>query len=122
MSEQVGRNDPCPCGSGKKYKKCCFQKDMAHADAHIPQPKQLTKRKVKVIGSAPKEEVFSETMEKQQEVDAEALARAVERESKELLKPIDELDYREVPSVPPKKRSYDEEEESFYAGERHDTE
>ncbi len=22
-SENVGRNDPCPCGSGKKYKKCC---------------------------------------------------------------------------------------------------
>jgi preprotein translocase subunit SecA len=22
-SEQIGRNDPCPCGSGKKYKKCC---------------------------------------------------------------------------------------------------
>ncbi len=21
--EEVGRNDPCPCGSGKKYKKCC---------------------------------------------------------------------------------------------------
>lgn len=21
--ETVGRNDPCPCGSGKKYKKCC---------------------------------------------------------------------------------------------------
>ena len=21
---QVGRNDPCPCGSGKKYKKCCM--------------------------------------------------------------------------------------------------
>jgi preprotein translocase subunit SecA len=20
--EQIGRNDPCPCGSGKKYKKC----------------------------------------------------------------------------------------------------
>ncbi|HNI57821.1 MAG TPA: SEC-C metal-binding domain-containing protein [Elusimicrobiota bacterium] len=19
----IGRNDPCPCGSGKKYKKCC---------------------------------------------------------------------------------------------------
>jgi len=19
----VGRNEPCPCGSGKKYKKCC---------------------------------------------------------------------------------------------------
>ncbi len=22
-NEKVGRNDPCPCGSGKKYKKCC---------------------------------------------------------------------------------------------------
>ena len=21
--QKVGRNDPCPCGSGKKYKKCC---------------------------------------------------------------------------------------------------
>jgi len=23
VGPQVGRNDPCPCGSGKKYKKCC---------------------------------------------------------------------------------------------------
>jgi hypothetical protein len=23
QSPRVGRNDPCPCGSGKKYKKCC---------------------------------------------------------------------------------------------------
>ena len=22
--QQVGRNDPCPCGSGKKFKKCCM--------------------------------------------------------------------------------------------------
>jgi preprotein translocase subunit SecA len=21
--DKIGRNDPCPCGSGKKYKKCC---------------------------------------------------------------------------------------------------
>ena len=24
-NRQVGRNDPCPCGSGKKYKKCCLK-------------------------------------------------------------------------------------------------
>jgi preprotein translocase subunit SecA len=24
---KVGRNEPCPCGSGKKYKKCCMDKD-----------------------------------------------------------------------------------------------
>ena len=26
-SKKVGRNDPCPCGSGKKYKKCCLDKE-----------------------------------------------------------------------------------------------
>ena len=24
---EVGRNDPCPCGSGKKYKDCCGKAD-----------------------------------------------------------------------------------------------
>ncbi len=23
--EKIGRNDPCPCGSGKKYKNCCMR-------------------------------------------------------------------------------------------------
>jgi hypothetical protein len=27
----VGRNEPCPCGSGKKYKQCCLDKDEARA-------------------------------------------------------------------------------------------
>src|SRR5215204_1432828 len=26
MSKPVGRNDPCPCGSGRKYKKCCLDR------------------------------------------------------------------------------------------------
>ena len=26
ISKNIGRNDPCPCGSGKKYKKCCGAK------------------------------------------------------------------------------------------------
>lgn len=25
--KKIGRNEPCPCGSGKKYKNCCFKKD-----------------------------------------------------------------------------------------------
>ena len=24
LRPKVGRNEPCPCGSGKKYKKCCY--------------------------------------------------------------------------------------------------
>jgi hypothetical protein len=31
VSTKVGRNEPCPCGSGKKYKKCCG-KDAAEQD------------------------------------------------------------------------------------------
>jgi len=26
-NEKVGRNDLCPCGSGLKYKRCCYEQD-----------------------------------------------------------------------------------------------
>ncbi len=29
-TNKIGRNDPCPCGSGKKYKKCCLNKQDAN--------------------------------------------------------------------------------------------
>jgi preprotein translocase subunit SecA len=29
--KKIGRNDPCPCGSGKKYKRCCLLKEEARA-------------------------------------------------------------------------------------------
>ena len=32
VEAHVGRNDPCPCGSGKKYKKCCGS-DGEHAES-----------------------------------------------------------------------------------------
>lgn len=31
MAATPGRNEPCPCGSGKKYKQCCLAKDEAAA-------------------------------------------------------------------------------------------
>ena len=44
---KVGRNDPCPCGSGKKYKKCCLAKDQA---ASVP-PKSHHDRCVGILDS-----------------------------------------------------------------------
>ncbi|HYG33591.1 MAG TPA: SEC-C metal-binding domain-containing protein [Clostridia bacterium] len=38
---KVGRNDPCPCGSGKKYKKCCLAKDEALRAASPPAAQTL---------------------------------------------------------------------------------
>ncbi len=29
VAVKVGRNDPCPCGSGKKFKKCCLSKGVS---------------------------------------------------------------------------------------------
>lgn len=37
--KKISRNDPCPCGSGKKYKKCCLNKVAASA----PKPQQRAK-------------------------------------------------------------------------------
>lgn len=34
-SEKLGRNDPCHCGSGAKYKKCCASKDDAARSAEL---------------------------------------------------------------------------------------
>jgi hypothetical protein len=31
MTSPVGRNDPCPCGSGQKYKRCCLEADRTRA-------------------------------------------------------------------------------------------
>ncbi|HEY3230230.1 MAG TPA: SEC-C metal-binding domain-containing protein, partial [Roseiflexaceae bacterium] len=42
---KVGRNDPCPCGSGKKYKKCCLAKDEAAARQDYAQ-RAATQREV----------------------------------------------------------------------------
>jgi hypothetical protein len=49
----VGRNDPCPCGSGKKYKQCCLLNGQPEQDvwdlfgfsqnaAHLFAPSQST--------------------------------------------------------------------------------
>jgi len=45
MIQKLGRNDPCHCGSGKKYKKCCLAKDAQikrqDSDARTNQAAQL---------------------------------------------------------------------------------
>ena len=55
-----GRNDPCPCGSGKKYKKCCIDKDFEKTRSDnslreklIPEILEFAQKKLKhLIGDA----------------------------------------------------------------------
>ena len=39
---KTGRNDPCPCGSGKKYKHCCY------AEKHQPSMPTLFPEKTQI--------------------------------------------------------------------------
>ena len=32
-TKNIGRNDPCPCGSGKKFKQCCQNKENNNSEA-----------------------------------------------------------------------------------------
>lgn len=45
MEQKIGRNDPCPCGSGKKYKNCCINKPVSKPLPFkaklLSQPKQV---------------------------------------------------------------------------------
>jgi SEC-C motif len=46
---KAGRNDPCPCGSGKKYKKCCLAKDHEASSlqtAVVPPPPSIASPRV----------------------------------------------------------------------------
>lgn len=38
---KVGRNEPCPCGSGKKYKRCCLDKDQAFEQEALAAARQI---------------------------------------------------------------------------------
>lgn len=45
MMPKAGRNDPCPCGSGKKFKQCCLDRQPApERPAHGMSPQQLLQR------------------------------------------------------------------------------
>lgn len=51
MSSNIGRNDPCPCGSGRKYKKCCLarQQDESRREAAA---RSARERRNEVVGHA----------------------------------------------------------------------
>jgi len=47
----VGRNEPCPCGSGRKYKQCCLDKDEKKArDARAKAAEKEAKAAAKAAG------------------------------------------------------------------------
>jgi len=50
---KVGRNEPCPCGSGKKFKKCCINKPRASENIPVNVPEHAAKPAVAKSAPAP---------------------------------------------------------------------
>lgn len=49
--KKIGRNDPCPCGSGRKYKKCCLDKDKANKVVRITTGAEHTQAAVSEVAA-----------------------------------------------------------------------
>ncbi len=45
-NERVGRNDPCPCGSGKKFKKCCYGKQNVFVETDLSHAAEMSGMKI----------------------------------------------------------------------------
>jgi len=51
-ARKVGRNDPCPCGSGKKYKHCCLRKDQRRRRSRtVTSPPRPVRRSDGMLGA-----------------------------------------------------------------------
>jgi len=48
---KIGRNDPCPCGSGKKYKQCCLRQEQEQATLAAKDPVHGASKAIEWLGS-----------------------------------------------------------------------
>lgn len=71
----TGRNDPCPCGSGKKYKQCCLKNERPRGSA----PKKF---KATVISGGPN------LMKKQPDLMQRTFGKAIEAGEHDELPPL----------------------------------
>lgn len=60
VDKKIGRNDPCPCGSGKKYKSCCMARDKAAQAERVAWERAAQNMRVALIGFAKEKEFISD--------------------------------------------------------------
>ena len=60
---KISRNAPCPCGSGKKYKKCCLQNDLKKAEPTKIAEKPKVEQSVENEKQADMEQLYKEVQE-----------------------------------------------------------
>ncbi|MCU9614566.1 SEC-C domain-containing protein [Caldibacillus lycopersici] len=81
----IGRNDPCPCGSGKKYKKCCMNKDVTF-DQTQPNNGKTESWSLEKVAQLTSEEIFTKLNELGLTMDEQSFVKAIisKKSAKEL--------------------------------------
>jgi tetratricopeptide (TPR) repeat protein len=60
MATKPGRNDPCPCGSGQKYKRCCLEKDQRAQNAALADTATAQANATRALAALLREHVIDE--------------------------------------------------------------
>jgi len=71
--KEVGRNDPCPCGSGKKYKKCCGFKQN-------PGQKKINAQVILPQKASSMDSLFSKAMPEKREENPKSLEKKISKD------------------------------------------
>ena len=83
---EVGRNDPCPCGSGKKYKKCCGIKKSMQSRSFSKVDIENSKASIQRITG-----LISQTIRKTNPEAADMLDKGIKEQTDKLDEKIEEI-------------------------------
>ena len=85
-AQKTGRNDPCPCGSGKKYKKCCLNKAIDPKDETIREFISMSSKKQIVFSNKAQKQKLLDLIERGQFVPAIKLVQNMTGAEKRLVR------------------------------------
>jgi len=69
MATKPGRNDPCPCGSGQKYKRCCLEKDQRAESAALADSATTQANATRALAALLREHVIEDEDEDEDDED-----------------------------------------------------
>lgn len=98
MDKKVKRNDPCPCGSGKKYKQCCMQKEQSSVKTYTNDGKRKFKAKMLSSSSAVSQFFSSKASYEQKTEKEDPLEKMRFEKTKEDFQVEESTDSSETPS------------------------
>lgn len=102
---KIGRNAPCPCGSGKKYKKCCLAKDEQVRRSHL---EEQERRELQAARQAEEDEELFEDARDEEESDEDLYDDDIDDIDQDEEEEMDETSEDSKPERRPRRKVPDE--------------